>query len=171
MHTFFTFLAFGSVERYFYSWKTIDFIIISDEVSDSEVDEVIDDGDSQMDEEEEEEEESGGEENVVVDDESQTYVSVDGTEWQKNPARQSGLKKVYTPHGQHFDTHEQFFSSIFDQKIIDVIVQYTNIEGEKRSTNFKTTDAIEMKAFIGILFATGVRRSSKRNFREFFHSL
>lgn len=83
-------------------------------------------------------------------------------------ARQTILKKVNTPPGQHLDTNEDFFLSIIDKKIIDVIVKYTNIEGAKQKPNFTLTDAIEIKAFIGVLLAAGVDRSSKRNYVEFF---
>lgn len=143
-----------------------------DSVSDSENDEIIDDGESQNGDSDDE---SIGE----TDDESipETFVSVDGTEWQRNPvptprettrARQSALKKLNLVPGQRLDMHQDYFLTIFDKKIIDTVVQYTNIEAVKHKPNFVPIDAIEMKAFFGVLFAAGVDRSSKRNYEEFF---
>ncbi|XP_031639228.1 piggyBac transposable element-derived protein 4-like isoform X2 [Contarinia nasturtii] len=130
---------------------------------------------------EEDSESESENEDMNVDDEeveeSTVFTGKDGTEWehepvqwarqQRNPNR-SKLMTVTKVPGQHFDSPFDYFNAIFSQPVIDMIVRYTNIEGRKHKANFKDVDDIEIHAFIGLLFAAGVDRSSKRNYREFY---
>ncbi|XP_031618126.1 piggyBac transposable element-derived protein 4-like [Contarinia nasturtii] len=90
-----------------------------------------------------------------------------GTECEPQPIQLNPNQSKLIP-GQHFDTHFDYFDAIFSQQVMNIIVRFTNIEGHKRIANFKNVDDIEIRAFIGLLFAAGVDRSSKRNYREFY---
>lgn len=118
---------------------------------------------------------------VVVTPEATTvsYAGKDGTMWQSTPVqvvrettRTTRTKmKVYLAPGQHLDTDADCFAMIIDRRVIDILVQYTNIEAKKKKPHFHVIDHIEMKAFIGLLIAAGVDRSSKRNYVEFWGTL
>lgn len=49
-----------------------------------------------------------------------------------------------------------------------MIVKYTNIEARKSQSNWKDVDDVYIRAFIGLLIAAGLERSSKRNYVEFY---
>lgn len=108
------------------------------------------------------------------------YYGRDKTEWHTSPVeqlprtgyrRRSVLHKVNLPAGKHFDNEGDAFREIFDDRVIDIVVRYTNIEATKHDPKWKQVDNIEMLAFIGLLFEAGADRSSKRNYEEFYGML
>lgn len=73
----------------------------------------------------------------------------------------------------HANTIEEFWSCLFDKKMIDIVVENTNKKIEEECLLLVTenreesyhyhTDEIEMKAYIGVLYYTGLWKSSKVN--------
>lgn len=128
---------------------------------------------------ESEEEEEPQLENVVDVVPGAPYIGADGTEWQRNPVTATDnvryvpahLHQVNLDEGQHLDIEADCFTAIFDNEIVDIIVEYTNVEARKHVNNWKAVDRIEILAFIGLLIMAGVDRSSKRNYEEFFGKL
>lgn len=105
------------------------------------------------------------------------YIGRDGTEWQTSPVsvrretfrpKKASLNKVNSKPGQNLDTPGDCFHSIIDKQIIDIIVRYTNIEAKNNCPRFQDVDNVEIAAFIGLLIAAGLDRSSKKNYEEFF---
>lgn len=112
--------------------------------------------------------------------EQQTFTGRDGTIWLDSPHPkrraprfpvQRSMNKVNLVPGHKIETVEQSFDSIFTPDVINVIVKFTNIEAKKSKPEWKDVDAIELRAFIGLLMAAGVERASKRNYVEFYDQL
>lgn len=108
------------------------------------------------------------------------YIGKDKTEWSREPLpllpqkvyrRNTVYNKVNLSSGQHIELEMDSFLSIFDAKIVDVIVKFTNIQASKSQTNWKPVDEVEIRAFIGLLIIAGVDRSSKKNYEEIYDSL
>lgn len=81
------------------------------------------------------------------------------------------LHHVNLNEGTHLDTHKDCINQIFTDEIIDIVVQYTNIEARTHINDWQLVDRIEIRAFIGLLITAGVDRSSKRSYTEFFDRL
>lgn len=110
------------------------------------------------------------------------FVGRDGTIWQTesylkrrlthNSLRNNmSVNKVILERGKHIDSAKDAFNTIITDKVIEIIVKYTNVEGARIDTLWREVDAIEIRAFIGLLIGAGIERSSKRNYEEFFHRL
>lgn len=74
----------------------------------------------------------------------QYFVRKRKTEWSAEPHpllpqklynRNTVYNKVNLPSVQHIELEMDSFLSIFDVKIVDVIVKFTNIEASKSQTN------------------------------------
>lgn len=150
----------------------------ADEQTDSE-----DDHDSNYEDIPEDEDENQEEEEEAIEAErveSLVYFGRDHTEWNAAPferipsnkyRRRSALHKVNLPTGKHIEIESDAFHAIMDEATINIIVKFTNIEGNKRNPNWNPVDNIEILAFIGLLIAAGVDRSSKKNYQEFYGTL
>lgn len=109
------------------------------------------------------------------------YIGRNGTEWQQaaldfleslNSSRYNRprLGKVHIPPGKYLDSAFDCLALILDEEIIDIIVQYTNIEGNKRcNNNWKATSRCEIYSFIGLLITGGLSRHSRRDYAELWH--
>ena len=71
------------------------------------------------------------------------------------------LPKQRTPFTDHVKSSVDAFLLYFDEKMIQAIVDYTNIEGAReKGSKWRATDTIEMKSFIGCLLHTGALRQN-----------
>lgn len=117
----------------------------------------------------------------AAEHELQEFVGRDGTIWQNAPhakhrashsVNRTALSKVNLVGGHRIDSAENAFDCLFTTEVINTIVVCTNLEGKRVKKNeWKDVDVIEMRAFIGLLFAAGVERASKRNYVEFYDPL
>lgn len=83
----------------------------------------------------------------------------------------STCNKVNNLSGRHIETSDHAFDSIITREVIDIGVKNTNIEAQSKQQDWKHTDAVEIRAFIGLLISAGIEKSSKRYYREFFDPL
>ncbi|XP_044735464.1 piggyBac transposable element-derived protein 4-like [Chrysoperla carnea] len=108
-----------------------------------------------------------------------TYKGRDGTTWKSEPDRQrrtprhniirGGIHKVILPPGQAIIDPIDSFSLFFDDHVLEIIVKYTNTEGLRVLQNrWKSTDKIEMQAFLGLLLTIGVNKQGGVDFREYW---
>lgn len=109
-----------------------------------------------------------------------TFSGRDGTIWESTPdprnrpmhaVNRNTLNKVNLARGQRIDTAEIAFDCIISRNVIDTIVKYTNVEATKTDNIWREVDAVEIRAFIGLLLTAGVERGSKRNLVEYFDCL
>lgn len=110
----------------------------------------------------------------------QEFVGRDGTIWQSAPhpkhrvshnVNRTALNKVNLIGSRRIDSAENAFDCFFTKEVIDTVVMFTNMEGKRTKNDWKEVDDIEIRAFIGLLFAAGVERASKRNYVEFYDQL
>ncbi|GBP24853.1 PiggyBac transposable element-derived protein 4 [Eumeta japonica] len=108
-----------------------------------------------------------------------TYEGRDGTTWKSELDRQSrtprhniirgGIHKVILPPGQAIIDPIDSFSLFFDDHVLEIIVKYTNTEGLRILQNrWKSTDKIEMQAFLGLLLTISVNKQRGVDFREYW---
>ncbi|GBP21726.1 PiggyBac transposable element-derived protein 4 [Eumeta japonica] len=108
-----------------------------------------------------------------------TYKGRDGTTWKSEPDRQSrtprhniirgGIHKVILPPRQAIIDPIVSFSLFIDDHVLEIIVKYTNTEGLRVLQNrWKSTDKIEMQAFLGLLLTIGVNKQGSVDFREYW---
>lgn len=145
----------------------------ADNVTDSEEDYIPEPESSSSGEEDEQIED--GQNDRPLEMQPLVYLGRDSTVWsgtqtrnQRSYVRRPIEQKVNLRNGQHLDTNFDCFRTIFDNEVFDIIVRFTNIEAKKKRANWKDVDRTEIIAFIGLLIAAGVDRSSKRNYEEFF---
>lgn len=117
---------------------------------------------------------------VSMSQEFTQFIGRDETAWRNIPYfRRSILHgkyrhsfdKVNCRPGQRIETPKQAFDCFISSEVINIIVKYTNIEAKRSNQNWREIDAIELKAFIGLLLAAGVDRNSKKNIRRFYDVL
>lgn len=106
------------------------------------------------------------------------------TKWNKMPPPNSRTRKhnlvlkLPGPTGEAKNAKSVLdcFFIFIDEGLIDLIAQYTNIYIAKIKTNFirhrdaKCTDACEMKAFLGILYLAGVKKSGRENILDLWNT-
>lgn len=147
-----------------------------DEASENESDVEIyssHDSESEFDQNEEDHKNSDSEESI--------FVSKNKTIWQKEKTNQKvktcsqniithlpGLKGIARNIREPLESWELFFNS----KIIQSIVEWTNIYIEKVSVNYtrdrdaKKTNEVEMRALFGLLYICGLHKSSHTNAQD-----
>uniref|UniRef100_A0A1B0AYY6 PiggyBac transposable element-derived protein domain-containing protein n=1 Tax=Glossina palpalis gambiensis TaxID=67801 RepID=A0A1B0AYY6_9MUSC len=111
---------------------------------------------------------SSGDEYVAEEGVDPTiYLGKDGMEWRSTPYSQQhsahlireDIHTVRLPPGKHIDCTLDAFSLFFDKEITDMIVKYTNIEGQRVAADkWKRTDPIEVRAFIGLVINAGLKK-------------
>lgn len=149
--------------------------LVVDENSDSEIDYEspyeIESDDADNNEEEEIEIETA---------ESDKFIGRDETEWQKTPFLATRLSRSVNRHtlnkvnligGQRINTADDAFGYFFTTAVVDMLVKFTNMEANRLKSDWKNVDAIEIRAFIGLLITAGIERASKRNYVEFYDPL
>lgn len=111
------------------------------------------------------------------------YTGVDDTIWSKTAPLNIGRTRQHNivfvapgPKGiaRQKITPEDCFSLYFDDNIIDLLTQYTNIKINyirnkyARERDAKQTDAMEMRGYIGILLMAGVMKMGRLNTNQIF---
>lgn len=120
--------------------------------------------DEESDESDDADYEVGDEQNEMhaeLEEVIEKFVGRDGTIWEPSALQRrrapsnsmTGWNKVNQIPGQHIETSEHAFDSIVTREVIDIIVEYTNIEAQNIQKNWKHTDAVEIRAFIGLLIS------------------
>lgn len=87
-----------------------------------------------------------------------------------------GLRPVAKQHLQNYPTTAGCWNLLFQDNILDIIVQWTNkkIESQRasysneRNSWIHNTDIVEMKAFLGLLIYTSVFKSNSENIENIF---
>ncbi|XP_037882974.1 piggyBac transposable element-derived protein 4-like [Glossina fuscipes] len=101
-------------------------------------------------------------------------------EWRSTPYSQQhsvllireDIHTVRLPPGKHIDCTLDAFSLFFDKEITDMIVKYTNIEGQRVAADkWKRTDPIEVRAFIGLVINAGLKKGGISKIGEFWDPL
>lgn len=123
------------------------------------------------------------ESNVNVSSLCFPMTSPDGTIWHGTPQSsnqpnnrvihidESALNNVNLISGRTLKTPRDVFDCLFDDSIIDLIVDSTNTEAKNAYKCWRSTDKTEIRALIGLLISAGLERGSKTNYAEFFHKL
>lgn len=110
------------------------------------------------------------------------HTSKNGTKWKKHPypltrTRSQNIRTQRAgPKGaaKHASSEVECFELFFDEPVIEMITNSTNIYIDKvrpeysRERDARRTDAIEMRAFIGMLFVIGVQKSGRRSLEDFW---
>ncbi|CAG5014263.1 unnamed protein product [Parnassius apollo] len=114
----------------------------------------------------------------------QYYTSKNGTKWRKTPypVTRTRTCNILTERAGPKDAAKnakselECFGLYFDQSIIEILVNSTNIYIEHVKSKFyrdrdaKLTDILEIKAFLGMLFVMGVHKSGRRNLEDFWNT-
>lgn len=148
---------------------------------------------------EEEAGESDQNENVETDDDdglpassansnqpTKFFMGKDGTKWsgtcpnRNTRTRSRNIMKIHLPGpkgiARETKTEIEIWNLFFDDAVINTIVHCTNIYIDKIRNNFEReqdasyTDAIEIRAFIGLLYLIGSLRSSRKNLHSLWNN-
>ena len=75
-----------------------------------------------------------------------------------------------TPNTSNVSTPEDAFLLYIDNKLVNMMIKYTNAEGKKKRGNeWKMMDEIELKAFIGCLIHAGALHQNKHSLDTLFN--
>lgn len=110
------------------------------------------------------------------------YHSINNTKWSKTPLphirRQAQDINIRIPSARgaarEADTPLRCFELYFDDSIFTLLVENTNkyIEGIKakfeRERDARSTDLLEIRAFVGMLVMIGVSKGGRRNLKDFW---
>ena len=103
------------------------------------------------------------------------------TEWLTKPLKKSRRRKTHNicthlpgviGNAKNAKTPYECWNNIFNDNIIEMIVTYTNIYIDSvkdrfvRQRDIKSTDIIEVKAFIGLLYLAGVYRANRMSLED-----
>lgn len=150
---------------------------IGGEISDNEVHNEIE---SNHDSQTEQEATSDNENLAVVNFNENNYVGRDGSIWRKYPFRQgrTGRENIFinqsnlTDNSKDVRTPIESWNKFFT--FIDQIVENTNLYITKQQVNYKnikharTTDNIEINSLLGLLYLSGLHKSSHVNVKDLF---
>jgi len=118
-----------------------------------------------------------------------TFISKDGTVWYKQPKkRKKSLMRNIIRHElgmtnsiKNFESMLEVFSLFITDDIIDIIVNETNnkaiseydkwnTENPEKQKNWKPTDGIEIKAYIGLLISQSAKEATKEPIEMLWHT-
>nr|XP_047122928.1 piggyBac transposable element-derived protein 4-like [Hydra vulgaris] len=124
-------------------------------------------------------------ENEIEEDDKEEGNSFMGkdkkTEWLNKPLKKSRRRKshnicIHLPgvigNAKNAKTPYECWNNFFTDNVIELIVTYTNIYIDSvkdrfvRQRDIKSTDAIEVKAFIGLLYLAGVYRANRMSLED-----
>lgn len=124
---------------------------------------------------------SDGEKNVLHI-ENETFLGKDGTEWKTTPYSsgrtrahniiRGKMHKVMLPIGKYIDSTSDAFSLFLDDTMINIILNNTNLHAiQTHGEKWKVTDAVEIRAFIGLLLNAGINKQGIISYNEFWNPL
>lgn len=109
------------------------------------------------------------------------WIGKDKFAWKKEPFQQGRAQahnilrgpcnKPIVYANEVVDSPEDVLLFFLDEKVLTLIIKFTNLYGNNHCKNWKDVDMIELKAFIGLLYLGGLNKQGISDCRDFWDPL